>query len=268
MYVLIDFSNIAYLAFYHSLRMCGLKPEDVMEGYTEHIGSFKTKIEKIMNKCNSAGEQLIPVFALDQFPKWKHDLYPEYKAGRTPLKFSPKKSLLKTIENWGWKIIYAEGMEADDVIATFVARNCDDSKITVVTTDRDIWQVADHPNTVVLDPTTFEYANEKALKEKFGIEKYSQLKLVKALFGDPADNVKNNAKFMGKHLLPIIAKTEGDLNHFLDECSRATMSARCKEVLSENKEKIETNYKLVCLKYNCKILDHKPKHKTIDTMGR
>ena len=58
-------------------------------------------------------------------------------------------------------------MEADDAIATFVAQNCDDQKIVVVTTDKDLWQILDHPNTSILDPGSLEFVTEKLLKEKF-----------------------------------------------------------------------------------------------------
>ena len=252
--LLLDFSNLAYLSFFNSLKVHKKKPEEVDASYNGHIDSFSAKIEKLLEKLSS--EQTTPVFVLDQKPIHKYALYPEYKSNRKTLPFNPKPSLLGIIRYWGWRTIYSPDMEADDAIASFVARNFDDNKIVVVTSDKDIWQVNDHPNTSILNPVTLNFVTLDDLRESFSISNYSQIKLHKALWGDASDAVPNSAPRMQKYLLPVINKSNGELDDFYEKLKEERISNRCRELLDLNKAQIHINYELVRLQYSCKVINY------------
>ena len=256
MLTLIDFSNVAYLSFYGSLRANNIKPEECPEDYIGHIDSFKKKIDQIYQKGQQLSDQQTMVFVLDDKPTYRLSIYPEYKASRKKMTFSPKKALMDLIKFWNIKTVISPGNEADDIIATMVAEHSDDTKVGVVTTDKDIWQINTFLNTFVMNPQTLDIVTEENLRKDFEINHWSKIKLHKALFGDSSDNMPNNTPRMQRYLLQVINDSDGNLDTFYELLKSVKVSDRCEELLKKNKEAIKINYRLAKLRYNCDIKDY------------
>lgn len=188
-YLLIDFSNLAYASFFKTIAEARIQPDKIPLFYKDHVKHFNDRIQKIRQHHGLADL----VYALDRRPVHKYDIYPDYKKGRGKLMcedgsfYDVKKPCLEDLEIQGATVIYAEDHEADDAIASFVAQHFDND-ITVVSSDKDLWIVLDHPNVKILNFLKSEYITKQHLREAFCIKdkygviqkyltEYSQIKL-------------------------------------------------------------------------------------------
>lgn len=244
--LVVDFNNLVYTSFFNCVSRLGLKPEEVPEGYSDHVYFFKEKLDYVIRDSGFTNSSLI--FALDQKPVHKYELFAKYKSKRKPIEFRPQPAVLKALENWPCQLIYSKNMEADDVIASYV-HQINNAEIVVVTTDKDLWPLARHPNTQVFDHYSKRFISQEDLEKKFQISNFDQLKLCKTLWGDNSDAIPNAAPRMQKQLLPLIRMTNGTLEDFKIkyEAKKSELSKRCIEILDSNWNQIEVNYKLVTL---------------------
>lgn len=251
--LLVDFSNLAYTCFFAALSNDGLKSDAVPKDYSNFLHIFQRKFEHIQNQVRATKS----IFALDHKPTGKYDIFPEYKQSRKTrtLEFNPKPKLMNMIHTWPCATLEAVGYEADDVIASYVAQFHEDEEIVVASTDKDMWQVLDHPNTRVYNFFSNEFVETRHLEKAFEITQYKHIKLVKALFGDSGDGVRNLVPRMGRYLTPIIRDSDGTIEDLTNKVKikEKAVSARCMELFNGNYDKILVNYELVKLKYNCKI---------------
>jgi len=250
--LLIDFSNLAYSSFFAAIRNDNIKPEETPPHYTGHVHVFHQKVQSLQQASHAAKM----IFALDQWPKAKAELLPTYKSTRKKMEFNPKTALLTALQSWYCKTIEAQHEEADDVIASYVAQNFDYENIFVATTDKDIWQIADHPNCTIYNFHSNYSVTAAKLKEDFRVDEFRHIRLYKALFGDSGDNIPNATPRMQAHLIPLVIMSNGTLEHFWDivDVKKGQLSARCQELLEANKKQIAINYELTTLRYNCKLI--------------
>lgn len=265
-YLLIDFSNLVYVSFFSCAMESKLDTENIPPYYNTHLHTFTRKLEWIhrrhpMHKI---------IFALDQRPTEKYEIYPEYKKRDKKLicsdgsKFDPREIVLAEIAKRGATVVYAKDREADDAIASFVAQNFY-SEIVVVSTDKDLWAILDHKNVRLFNMVKNEYVNKTHLRESFcikdkhkvltnWIKHYSQIKLWKTLWGDSSDNIPNAIPRMKKQLLPFVNASDGTWEDFKKKLDYGQLTKKCKELLLKNEEQIKINSKLVDLKYNCDLI--------------
>ena len=248
MIILIDFSNLVWSSFHSSLRYHKYEPETCPLDYTGHVDCFHQKLVKILQDqpCEDY------LFVLDQKPKLKFSIYPEYKKSRKRIEFNPKPAILRLLQSWGAKVVKGEYCEADDVIASYVANNLT-TDICVASTDKDLWQLLENSKTKVYNFHKNNFVTKRELDEAYGLKDFAHIKLHKTLWGDLGDNVPNLVPRMQKNLLPIIMQTDGTLNDFwkYTTANWDTLSDRCKQILDENREKLKINYELVRLNFDC-----------------
>jgi len=266
-FLLVDFSNVAYAAFFGAVAESKLDTEKIPLFYNEHVFNFKKRIESI-TRYHGLAEI---VYALDRKPKYKYEIYPDYKKGRGKLTcvdgsfFDVRAACLEELEKQRATVIYAEDYEADDAIASFVAQNFY-SETTVVTTDKDLWAILDHPNVRILNFIKGEYITKQHLREAFCIKdkhkvitqyltQYSQIKLWKQLWGDSGDNIPNAVPRMKKQLLPFIKKSDGTWEDFEAKLDYTALTEKCKTLLKTAEAQIKINSQLAHLKYNCKLVE-------------
>lgn len=136
------------------------------------------------------------VVALDRpGPTFRDRLYEAYKAHRPPMAPDLKSQeplLEEALRVLAIPVVGASGYEADDVIGTLAARAVQDGfHVVVVTGDRDAFQLVG-PEVEVLVTRTgireLERVDEEAIRARYGLEP-RQLVDVKALMGDPSDNI-------------------------------------------------------------------------------
>lgn len=165
-------------------------------------------------------------------PTHRSKIFPEYKANRSeaPLELLPQFSLVKElvssldIPNVGMK-----GYEADDCIGTIVDELSKDTKITVVTGDKDLLQIInDNTSVAIMKKGIGNY-------DLFSIDKFfqeygilpSQFSDVKALMGDSSDNYPGVMGIGEKTAIKLI-KEFNSIDGLLENLDKLTKSQKNK----------------------------------------
>lgn len=152
---------------------------------------------------------------------FRHDTYPEYKAGRreTPEDLRPQipalKELLKAL---GIKTCECFRFEADDILGTISKKAGEEGVFTlIVTGDRDALQLISQDTHVMLTKKgiteTVEY-DEAALMEDYGLTPARMIDL-KALMGDSSDNIPG-VKGVGEKTAKSLLLKYGTLEKVLE----------------------------------------------------
>jgi len=152
-------------------------------------------------------------------PTYRHELYPEYKAGRRAMpeelreQFPIVKELLDAM---GFPRVEQAGLEADDIIGILSHRAEEaGEKCVIVTGDRDTLQLIGDNVIVRLATTTPKgpadtLYDKEALLEKYGLSPEQMIDL-KALQGDSSDNIPGIAGVGEKTALKLLHEY-GDLD--------------------------------------------------------
>jgi protein Xni len=176
-------------------------------------GALKSSLSSILR----ALREHRPTHALASFdtggPNWRHQIYPEYRAGRKPMAQVLRDALpdfeLKLWNDYGLANIAAVGVEADDVIAAVHARwigsRGENSRSIVLSTDKDLCQLV-ATGAEVRDHFKNEWHDTAWIRLKFGVNP-AQLGDFLALTGDASDGVpgvpgvggKTAAKLLNEH---------------------------------------------------------------------
>ena len=121
----------------------------------------------------------------------REELYPAYKANRSPMPEDLRPQiplLIETVGAFGIPVVHCDGWEADDVIATLtrqgVARG---HQVRIVTSDKDARQLLG-PQVQILNLRKNTYLDEAALLADWGVRP-DQVVDFQALVGDAVDNV-------------------------------------------------------------------------------
>ncbi len=139
---------------------------------------------------------------------FRHILYPAYKANRALMPNElqvqiPK--LFAAIRAWGIPLIIEEGVEADDVIATFVAQaKQQDISVLISTGDKDLAQLVDSKITLI-DTMLNRILDPEGVKQKFGVFAHQIVDYL-ALVGDSVDNIPGVPKIGQKTAASLLAK--------------------------------------------------------------
>jgi len=262
--LLIDLSNLAYICGYakHYAEMrttTGIK-SGIMYGLNQKLYSIIRAI---------GGKSISLIFALDNNPQYKYDLYPEFKGERDKDRYNPKPEAKSFISNVKCFTVESDGFEADDVMATFskkFIKQYPNKILHVLTVDKDVWHILhlNHKNLKIYNHITKVFIRELDLIKKFhGIDSWKKIGLFKALFSDNNhDNIKpalpNVAK---KRILPIIDNCicNGDYNEtvesFYSEFNKIkdTFTKITTDKIINGREKLILNLKLTKLHYDLKL---------------
>ena len=185
----IDGNSIINRAFY------GIKLLTTKDGqYTNGVYGFINILHRLCELENPDGVAV--AFDL-KAPTFRHEMYPEYKAGRKGMP-EELRSQMPILKEWltlaGYTCIECEGFEADDILGT-LSTLCEQSgnECVISTGDRDSLQLISDKTRVLLaatkmgKPEIFNYTKD-ALFEKYGLTPEEMIEL-KALMGDSSDNI-------------------------------------------------------------------------------
>jgi DNA polymerase-1 len=161
--------------------------------------------------------------------------------------------LISYLDNLPITFISMDGIEADDTIAYITDMYQDISKkITVVSTDRDFYQLLS-PTLQVWSPIKKKMYDEAALIEEFGVHPANYV-VYRTFTGDASDNIPGVDGFGPKTILktfPELASSkEFTLEDLQNKCKLLTESKNHQKVLA-NYDIIDKNYRLM----NIKLLD-------------
>jgi len=179
-------------------------------------------------------------------PTFRHLKYSGYKAKRKGMpeelasQMQPLKDILSAL---GYRIVTAEGWEADDILGTIAhaARQRGDSCV-IATGDRDTLQLVGGGVTVRLlstkegRPVATVY-DEAAIVEKYGVEPPLLLE-IKAIQGDTSDNIPGVPGIGEKGALDLVSRF-GTLEKIYENIDSPDIKAGTRKKLIEGKESAE-----------------------------
>ena len=171
--VLIDLSII------HRRHWHSTEHEPVSEAFTRTVAE--------VHRWADTGDRV--AVCVDTPPYLRQELAPNYKAQREKAPsqlFGQLADIVQRLRDDGLLVVGARGFEADDIIATFVAK-LPEHKITIITGDKDALQLVDKRVTVI-SPATGVAMDTDAVRKKFGVPPWQMIDLL-ALTGDKSDNI-------------------------------------------------------------------------------
>lgn len=159
----------------------------------EHMGAAKAALRDIADLCHGV-EHLI--LCRDAPPYFRSDIDATYKAqrpAREPEEIANAKHLYEEIKRLGYRCAWAQGFEADDVIATLAHEYgawCDD--VRIVGPDKDMCQcITDNVRQYIppVGEKDWVVRDAAGVLEKFKVPPEGMV-LFQALAGDAGDNFK------------------------------------------------------------------------------
>ena len=185
----IDGNSIVNRAFY------GIKLLTTKDGrYTNGIVGFMNILLRLLGE--EKPDAVAVAFDLPA-PTFRHKAYDGYKGTRKgmPAELAGQMPLLKELlADLGYRMVTAEGYEADDILGTLAAAAASSGDECVIATgDRDSLQLVSPTTRVLLASTQMGRSvtvrmDEAAVRAKYGVSP-RQLIEVKALMGDASDNI-------------------------------------------------------------------------------
>ncbi len=155
----------------------------------------------------------------DSGRSFRHELSPTYKANRPPSEAPLQHQIGLARERLiadGFPVWAVRGFEADDVIASAVARTLETPELTalVVSADKDLLQLVG-PRVRVMNARDGAIFDEAAVVAKFGVEP-GQMCDYLSLVGDASDNVKG-AKGIGPAKAAALLVKFGSIDNVYNE---------------------------------------------------
>lgn len=204
----------------------------------------------------------------------RRQLWPAYKANREEKPFDPRPLAEEHIRKKGCRFCWSPEAEADDAIATMAkvlsegvlgpTVDIPAKDVVIVSSDKDLWQLWDPPRVRIYLTTKKEFLGKEYLNKKFpersktskvpGIEDVRHVRLCKALWGDPSDNIPNAMPRAQADLAPLIKASDGTLDGFLALCTTVRLGDKVMGRLDAAREQIRTNYEVVGLYYDVPVI--------------
>ncbi|MDE6571213.1 MAG: DNA polymerase I [Alphaproteobacteria bacterium] len=179
---------------------------------------------------------------------FRQDIYPLYKANRseTPADLITQGTLIRAgMAACGMPVLCIPGVEADDVIATLAAANCDNPGGTrIITSDKDLMQLVSDC-VFLYDGMKQREIRADGVLEKFGVRP-DQVVDVQSLMGDSSDNVPGVPGIGPKKAAELINQF-GNLDNLYANLADVK-NDRIRQLLTDHREMAYISRRLVTLK--------------------
>lgn len=185
--LLVDGSSYLYRAF-HAMPDLRANPGDPASPATGAIRGMINMMQKLRKDVRA--DYAVCVFDA-KGPTFRDDLYPDYKAQRSPMpddlrsQVDPIHEVVKLL---GWKVLNVPGVEADDVIGTLACMASRQAiEVIISSGDKDLSQLVD-ANITVIDTMNDRRRDLAGVQAEFGVPP-SLMVDYQTLVGDAVDNV-------------------------------------------------------------------------------
>jgi 5'-3' exonuclease len=200
----------------------------------------------------------------------RKDLYPNYKANRASKTAFNRYQEFASLEDeqdsmkrqFGRLIQYLnclpittlsiDNVEADDIMA-YIANEIytkDENRATIVSTDRDFLQLVNN-RISVWSPIKKKMYTPSVMQEEFGFSPKNYL-LYRSFIGDKSDNIPGlkgvGPKSLIKYFPMFTEDREIHIHEIVEYATNVDKKYKVHELVSNNKELLELNYKLMQLK--------------------
>jgi DNA polymerase I len=224
--VLVDGSSYLYRAFYAL--------PDLRTKAGEPTGAIRGVLSMLRQLIQKESPDYFAVVFDAPGKTFRDDLYPEYKATRSPMPDDLRPQiphLHELIRAHGWPLIMMQGVEADDVIGTLAVNASKHGIVTLISTgDKDLAQLVS-PHVTLVNTMSSEVLDEAGVAAKFGVRP-DQIVDYMTLVGDTVDNVpgvpkvgpKTAAKWMAEFgSLDAIVENADKISGVVGENLRKTL---------------------------------------------
>ena len=185
--LLVDGSSYLYRAF-HALPDLRADPADPASPATGAIRGMVNMLQKL--RRNVRADYAVCIFDA-KGPTFRDDLYPAYKANRSPMPpdlRSQIEPVHEVVQLMGWKVVAVPGVEADDVIGTLACMASRQAiEVIISSGDKDLSQLVDEHITVI-DTMNDKRRDLAGVEAEFGVPPRLMVDY-QALVGDAVDNV-------------------------------------------------------------------------------
>lgn len=213
-FVIIDGNSLLFRAFFAMREMV------TRDGiYTQGVFAFINMLNKILEDYHP--DYIAVAFDM-KAPTFRHEAYPEYKAGRlkTPMELLSQIPLMQEVlQAMNITVLEKEGFEADDLIGTMTAKAAEAGlESLIITGDKDALQLVGENTYVVLNRkgmTDFDLYDLEKMQERYGLTPQEFIDL-KGLMGDKSDNIPGIpgvGEKKGITLLKEYGSVEGVVTH-------------------------------------------------------
>jgi len=195
----------------------------------------------------------------------RRKIFPDYKANRlvrTKLNrtnsFADKDAedqnmkmqlgrLVQYLDNLPVQILAPQNIEADDAIAYISKQILTESKICIMSSDKDFIQLVDD-RIMVWSPTKKKLYFENDVHEDYKIPAHNYL-LYRTLTGDKSDNIPGirgtGIATLQKRLPILFSDEKVTIDELIEECKDSKIKVM--QTISESKDQLELNYRLMQL---------------------
>ncbi|MGI6329630.1 MAG: DNA polymerase I [Bacilli bacterium] len=232
--ILIDGNNFLFRSYYATAYSGNMMKNS--KGFpTNALFGFVNMLNKIIEE-ESPTHILV---ALDKGKTFRHDRYPDYKAGRLEmpeelgLQFGVAKELLTAMGIMYYEI---DNYEADDIIGTFskVFSERDGYDVLIISSDKDLLQLINEKVVVKLLKTKGHLMmNKENFIKEYGFLPHKIIDL-KGLEGDPSDNIPG-VKGVGEKTAFKLIKEYNSVEGIYANIDN--ISGKLKDRLLDNKDK-------------------------------
>lgn len=213
------------------------------------IYNFVKILRKILLKLLEDDEGICIVVWDKGKSKYRRELYPDYKANRKMTdedyeryknKVVPQIQKIKEILFYlGMPQVEADDTEADDIIGVLVEKNKENfDKILVVSPDKDMYSFL-RENVILYNPISEKFYDLQSFYKDFDSLSPQQYVFVKALAGDPSDNILG-VEGIGIKTAVNLIKQYGTVENLFNNCE-----GKWKDKLIEERNKIEVYVKVL-----------------------
>ncbi|WP_332813204.1 DNA polymerase I, partial [Ramlibacter sp.] len=257
--LLVDGSSYLYRA-YHAMPDLRAVPGDPTSPATGAIRGMINMMQKLRKDVRA--DYAACVFDAPG-KTFRDDLYPEYKANRSPMPDDLRAQIPpihEVVRLLGWKVLHVPGVEADDVIGTLACLASERGIRTVISSgDKDLSQLVDEQVTVI-DTMNDKVRDLAGVEAEFGVPPRLMVDY-QALVGDSVDNVPGVEKVGPKTAVKLLQEY-GSLDGLI---------ARAHEVkgaVGENLRKaldwLPRGRELLTIKKDCALAEHIPGIPSLD----
>ena len=246
---LIDGFSLLYRAFYalpQSISTSSGLPTNALYGFT-------SMLLRLLDTDEEVGIGVVWDAGL---PKFRTEIYPEYKAQRSAMPEELKAQLDHLddiLEAMNVPAIRAPGFEADDALATLSKMIPDDVELMLVTGDQDAMQLVD--GNVKVMRTTRGVSETKTYSREDVIEEYGvtpeQIPDYKALMGDSSDNILG-VKGIGPKGASNLLQQFGTLEEIYDNLE-AVSAKGTRNKLEEGRESAFVSLELARMRFDAPV---------------
>ncbi|MDR1365775.1 MAG: hypothetical protein LBJ03_01640 [Holosporales bacterium] len=239
--ILIDGSGFIYRAFY-------ALPKLTSQYDQTPVGAVYGFCHMILSTASAHKHDYIAVVFDAGRKTFRHEIYAQYKANRgdIPEDLVPQFPMVRmSCDVLGIPHIEENGVEADDLIASYAAKAKNSGLLTeIVSSDKDLIQVMDN-NVAVYDPMKSQFLSDESVFKKYGICPHQMIDF-QALVGDASDNIPGIAG-VGPKTASMLLQQFGSLDRIFANLDKIT-SIRLKERLVKYKDDAYISKKLSTLK--------------------